>query len=174
MKTIALLSVLAAAVIAQSDDLLHEVGKPDFGGEFGPSLHVEHLFYDLFPAGVAVTESGRKFSTFPRGPGNDYTLAELVDNGTEEAFPSLEVNTLPALQNASNPGYSASYDDLLVSCQGITVDAMDRLWVLDTGRAIGAQLQPWGSKVLAYETGEDASREPVESGCSRSIGRTYS
>ncbi|EOR03743.1 hypothetical protein E3P92_03933 [Wallemia ichthyophaga] len=164
MKTFsfAFLGALATAASASSDLLLEKVGKPDFGGQFGPSLKVEHLFYDLFPAGVAVTQSGRMFSTFPRGPGNNYTLAELVNIGMDEAFPSLEANTLPALQNASNPGYSASYDDLLVSCQGIVVDAMDRLWVLDTGRASGAQLQPWGSKLLAYDTGKDASTEPVE------------
>ncbi|EIM21519.1 hypothetical protein E3Q22_03519 [Wallemia mellicola] len=102
------------------------------------------------------------FSTFPRGPGNNYTLAELVDIDIEKPFPSLEANTLPAQQNNSNPGYSASYDDLLVSCQGIAVDAKDRVWVLDTGRAAGGQLQAWGGKLLAYETGDDASKEPVE------------
>ncbi|TIA91293.1 hypothetical protein E3P99_01132 [Wallemia hederae] len=164
MKTFSVLSALsalAATVLAQ-DRLLSQVGKPDFGDEFGPELSVEHLYHDLFPAGVAVTESGRKFSTFPRGPGNKYTLAELVDLDTEEPFPSLEANTLPSFENASNPGYSSAYDDLLVSCQGIAVDAEDRVWVMDTGRAGGAQLQAWGGKILAYETGPDASREPVE------------
>ena len=70
-----------------------EAGKPDFGGRFGTDLKVEHLYYDLFPAGVGVTESGRKFSTYPRGDG-DYTLAELVGDDKEVAFPSWEMSKL--------------------------------------------------------------------------------
>lgn len=73
-------------------------------GVYGPPIELVHLYYDEFPTGIAVSSKGRKFSNYPGGlDGNDtyrgtvpkYTIAELLPNNTERAFPSAEINEPP-------------------------------------------------------------------------------
>jgi hypothetical protein len=70
-------------------------------GVYGPALEVVHLYWDQFPTGIAVSKNGRRFSNYPGGldPNNTYrgtepkyTIAELLPNNTERAFPSVEMN----------------------------------------------------------------------------------
>jgi hypothetical protein len=71
-------------------------------GVYGPALEVVHLYWDQFPTGIAVSKDGRRFSNFPgaldpnntyRGTEPKYTIAELMPNNTERAFPSVEMNS---------------------------------------------------------------------------------
>jgi hypothetical protein len=71
-------------------------------GVYGPALEVVHLYWDQFPTGIAVSKNGRRFSNYPggldanntyRGTEPKYTIAELLPNNTERAFPSVEMNS---------------------------------------------------------------------------------
>ena len=71
-------------------------------GVYGPALEVVHLYWDQFPTGIAVSKNGRRFSNYPggldpqntyRGTEPKYTIAELMPNNTERAFPSVELNS---------------------------------------------------------------------------------
>ena len=34
-------------------------------GVYGPALELQHLFYDEWPTGIAVSSTGRKFANYP-------------------------------------------------------------------------------------------------------------
>ncbi len=75
------------------------------------------------PAGVAVSDSGRLFVTFPRHDGPvAATLAELKQ-GVASAYPSAALNQ-PSPDRAGTT---------LFSVQTAQVDASNHLWALDTG-----------------------------------------
>lgn len=116
-------------------------------GVYGPKLELVHLYYDEFPTGIAVSSTGRKFSNYPGGlDANDtylgttpkYTIAELLPNNTERAFPSAEINMPPggAINYTTYPPTGANYQDYFIGSQSIVVDPADRAWVLDTGRVL--------------------------------------
>ena len=75
------------------------------------------------PAGVAVSDSGRLFVTFPHHDGNvAFTVAE-IKNGQPVAYPSEDLNH-PAVDRPS---------ETLFSVQTLQIDASGHLWMLDTG-----------------------------------------
>ncbi|KAH7064825.1 major royal jelly protein [Macrophomina phaseolina] len=115
-------------------------------GTAGPPLEIVHLYYDQWPTGIAVSSTGRLFSNYPPGldpnntnDGNNgkYTVAELFNN-TERPYPSAEWNNPPggAINYTTNTPSGANYQDHLIGVQSVVVDALDRLWILDTGRAL--------------------------------------
>src|SRR3954449_12186625 len=72
-----------------------------------------------------------------------FTVGELRD-GEEVAYPSAAYN---------QPARDADMD-ALVSVQSVVVDALDRLWILDTGRPlwnVGAQ----GAKLVCVDLERD-------------------
>lgn len=116
-------------------------------GVYGPELELVHLYYDEFPTGIAVSSTGRKFSNYPGGlDANDtyrgttlkYTIAELLPNNTERAYPSAEINQPPggAINYTTYPATGANYQDYFIGSQSIVIDPADRAWVLDTGRVL--------------------------------------
>ena len=75
------------------------------------------------PAGVAISNSGRLFVSFPRHDGDvAFTVGEIKD-GRAVAYPSVEFNQATVATAAST----------LFSVQTFQVDASDHLWMLDTG-----------------------------------------
>ena len=64
-------------------------------------------------------------------------MAELISNDTERAYPSPKINSPPggAINHTTNPATGASYVNYLIGVQSVVVDAKDRLWILDSGRA---------------------------------------
>lgn len=121
------------------------------------------------PAGVAVSREGRLFSNYPSGldPNNTNTprtpnkfqVAELMSDGSEVPYPSVEMNSPPggALNKSTTPPTSASYEDHLIGCQSVFVDNLDVLFILDMGRAIDPQTltllnsAPGGPKVITVD-----------------------
>lgn len=86
---------------------------------------IEHVtdFVNDQPAGIAVTDEGRVFVTFPRHTGTvDFTVGE-VKKGKTTAFPTTESNTPKSNDPTST----------LFSVQSLVVDGANRLWMLDTG-----------------------------------------
>jgi Major royal jelly protein len=115
------------------------VRDPDVAGPAIEAIH--YYYYDEWPTEIAVSSTGRLFSNYPPGldPMNqNYTVAELTSDTTETPCPSAEYNSSPGglYDNSTNPPTSASSPDHLIGVQSVVVDAIDRLWILDTGRAV--------------------------------------
>ncbi len=88
-----------------------------------PPVSIAARFYGYTPIGVVVSKKGRIFMSFPRAFGlGPYCVAE-IKNGRPSAYPNASVNRVGHHTEANK----------LVSVQGLTVDAQDRLWLLDTG-----------------------------------------
>ncbi|KAK7533155.1 major royal jelly protein [Phyllosticta citribraziliensis] len=148
-------------------------------GVAGPPLELVHLYYDQFPTGIAVSSTGRKFSNYPpgldasntnTGTNRKYTVAELLPNNTERAYPSLEINNPPggAINYSTTPATGAALTTHLIGAQSVVIDALDRLWILDTGRAIdprsGAQVPapaPGGPKLVGVDLSTDSVFQTV-------------
>jgi sugar lactone lactonase YvrE len=75
------------------------------------------------PAGIAISDSGRLFITFPRHDGPvPFSVGEMKD-GHPVAYPNESLNH-------ADPSRPA---DTLFSVQTLLIDASNRLWMLDTG-----------------------------------------
>ena len=88
-----------------------------------PVPQIVARFPGATPIGVVVSRTGRIFMSFPRafdvGP---YDVAE-IKNGRPVPYPNAAVNRLSG----------APLGQRLFSVQGLTVDANNHLWLLDTG-----------------------------------------
>ena len=87
-----------------------------------------------------MSSTGRKFSNYARSldPMNiAYTVAELTTSNTETPYPSAEINSPPggAINYTTSPATGANYENYLIGVQSVVIDSLDRLWILDTGRA---------------------------------------
>jgi sugar lactone lactonase YvrE len=146
-------------------------------GTYGQPLELVHLYNDEWPtgthnmsqtrentahniAGIAVSNAGRKFSNYPpsldmnntnNGSNNKYTVAELIGNSSERAYPNAEWNNPPggAINYTTNPPTGANYVNHLIGVQSVVVAPDDTLYILDTGRA----LTPDGMNVYATVPG---------------------
>lgn len=133
-------ALFAAAAIGLANLVVSQQLAQD-PGRSGTPLEVVHLYYDEFPQGIAVSSTGRKFSCYARSldPNNIlYTVAELTTNNTETPYPSVEINSPPggAINYTTSPATGANYKDHLIGVQSVVIDPKDRLWLLDTGRAV--------------------------------------
>tara|TARA_R110002003_G_scaffold44_7_gene3251 strand:- start:9744 stop:10937 length:1194 start_codon:yes stop_codon:yes gene_type:complete len=157
------------AVLSSAQQLLRDPGVA------GPPLEIVHLYNDQWPTGtfflrashstlatltpnlgITVSRSGRKFSNYPAGldsnntntgSNNKYQVAELLGNSTETPYPNAELNNPPGgvVNYTTTPPTGANYQNYLIGVQSVVLDPLDRLWILDTGRA---QLED-GTLVLA-------------------------
>ena len=93
------------------------------------------------PVGIAVSHQGRIFLAFSRAidENQPYSLAELVD-GKAIPFPA------GVLQDRGEPSA-----ERLLSVQALTVDAQDRLWVLDTAKVGTASITVGAPQLLAID-----------------------
>lgn len=111
-----------------------------------------------WPTGVAVTSDGTLYANFPSQldtANTQFTVAVLTNLTSEAPFPSLAYNTPPGGRaDASRAGYGAATPEHFVSVQSVVVDALDRVWCLDTGRPSnnGTQLlaQYGGPKLVGF------------------------
>ncbi|KAL8709975.1 MAG: hypothetical protein Q9220_005426 [cf. Caloplaca sp. 1 TL-2023] len=130
-------------------------------GHGGAAIEIVHLYNDLFPQGIAVSSTGRKFSNYARSldPNNTlYTVAELDSNTTERAYPSLAINSAPggAINYTTDPPSGANYPDYFIGVQSVVIDSKDRLRILDTGRAatpegVNVPSTPGGPKLIGVD-----------------------
>lgn len=119
----------------------------DLSGTPKGVLEIVATFNGPAPSGVAVSKHGRIFLSFPRHAvdHNGPTLAELK-GGQLVPFPNA----------ALNPPSGGNPSETLVSVHGITMDAQDRLWVIDDGKRAGKPIEPGAAKVVGFDinTGE--------------------
>ncbi|OJD37089.1 major royal jelly protein [Diplodia corticola] len=120
-------------------------------GVTGPPLEIVHLYYDQWP--TENTNNGRNAK---------YAVAELFANNTERPYPSAEVNNPPggAINYTTSPPSGTNYQDHLIGVQSVVIDALDRLWILDTGRAQTADgtlvpASPGGPKLVGVDLATD-------------------
>ena len=93
------------------------------------------------PVGVAVSKEGRVFLAFSRAidETEPFSVAEVVD-GRPVLFP-------PGLAQETGP----PADGRLLSVQALTVDARDRLWILDCGRVGQNDPGPGATKLVGVD-----------------------
>ncbi|RYG36820.1 gluconolaconase [bacterium] len=92
------------------------------------------------PTGIAVSQKGRIFVTYPRW--GDPVKATVVEirNGQEIPYPNVILNRLS----------KAEGDQRFVSVQSLVVDARDRLWAVDTGSVNLGLTRPKGPKLWCF------------------------
>ncbi|QSQ27638.1 SMP-30/gluconolactonase/LRE family protein [Pyxidicoccus parkwayensis] len=99
--------------------------------------------FDNLPVGIAVSKDGRTFLAFSRAidPKNPYSVAELKDGKPQLYPPGLK-------QDEGSPA-----PDRLLAVQALTVDARNRLWILDSGKVGTNAILPGTPKLLAVDLG---------------------
>jgi len=114
-----------------------------------PSPQLVHQ-YTEWPTGVAVSSSKRIFTTFPiQRDDQAYAVSEIV-NGKERLYPNKQFQK----------GSFESPSTWFIDAQSVTVDAFDRLWVLDTGvpfRNGSKETKPipGGPKIMCFNLTDD-------------------
>ncbi|MEH2247782.1 L-dopachrome tautomerase-related protein [Nostoc sp.] len=115
------------------------------------NLEIITLFYDPMPIGVVVSKQGRIFISYPRLVDDDikFTVAELKQphqkNGNPVPYPNAEIHYSD----------SAPTSKRLLSVQGITLDARDRLWLLDHAKIKQNPVPPGGPKLVGIDLETD-------------------
>ena len=140
----AAIGLLALAGTASAQGSPSGLPRDAAAGRVGPSVgkpEVVARFYGPSAVGCAVSHTGRIFLTFPHTLTNStYCLAELR-GGRPVPYPSARLTVLGQLPKA----------EALVSAQGITVDAQDRLWALDTGKIKDFPVSYGGPKLVCID-----------------------
>ena len=115
------------------------------GRPWPAELELVASFDDPMPTGVAVAKTGRVFLCHPRwGQPVSATVVELRD-GARVPYPDLARNT--AAGDADPHAF--------VSVQSVVVDALDRLWVVDTGAPSFQPTTPGGPKLIRIDLATD-------------------
>lgn len=135
-----------------------------------PNLEIVHLYKNQWPVGIAVSNTGRKFSCFPSGLDGDNTytgnngvfqVGELTSFDEETAWPDVETNSPPGgCLNFSGPfPVSVGDPDHFLSVQTVVCDKDDKLYVLDTGRCMYQNVvtdsTPGGPKIVIYDLNDN-------------------
>jgi len=97
-------------------------------------------FTNTVAVGVAVSGRGRVFISTSRAIDEHvpYSVAEMLVDGRPHVFPA-----------GFNQNTGAPAPDRLLSVQALTVDALDRLWILDTSKVGQAAIVPGTPKLVA-------------------------
>jgi len=108
------------------------------------------LFYSSMPIGAVVSKTERIFISYPRLVDEvEFTVAELKQpsqkNGNSVPYPNVEIH-----QQDSAPA-----SERLLSVQGMTLDARDRLWLLDHGKIQQNPVPPGGAKLVGIDLQTD-------------------
>ena len=114
------------------------------------NLELVTLFDDPMPIGVVVSKAGRIFIGFPRLVDDvEFTVAELKQpnqkNGHPVPYPNAEIHQ----QDSAPPS------ERLLCVQGMTLDAHDRLWLLDHGKIKQNPIPPGGPKLVGIDLQRD-------------------
>jgi sugar lactone lactonase YvrE len=97
--------------------------------------------FDNVAVGVAASQTGRVFLSFSRSidEREPFSLAEVVDGNPVLYPPGFR-------QDAGAPA-----PDRLLAVQAVTVDALDRLWILDNAKVGQAPIVPGSPKLVAVD-----------------------
>ncbi|OTB02078.1 hypothetical protein M426DRAFT_25087 [Hypoxylon sp. CI-4A] len=100
-------------------------------GVSGPALEVAHAYYEQWPTGLDPMNAYD-------GTNDVYTVGELTSLTEETAYPNVKWNQPPggAINYSTTLLTAVNYQDRFIGVQSVVIDALDRLWVLDTGRVL--------------------------------------
>lgn len=105
-------------------------------------------FPNAEPVGISVSKRDRVFITLPYSSYSDEkhtaSVVEVMPDGTQRPYPNQVWNTKQA-KVSDAPG------EHFLCVQGITVDADDFLWILDTGSPKRAGVVPGGAKLVKID-----------------------
>lgn len=104
------------------------------------------------PVGVAASKNGRVFLAFSRAidPSEPISVAELK-NGKPQPFPR------GFRQESGEPA-----PNRLLSVQAVTVDARDRLWILDTGKVGAEKVKAGTAKLIGVDLGSGKAVRTIQ------------
>ncbi|MEQ9095996.1 MAG: L-dopachrome tautomerase-related protein [Phycisphaerales bacterium] len=101
--------------------------------------------------GVAATDDGRVFVSFPRWDGpSRYAVVELVD-GVQRPYPDGQWNRWPPAQTDLDPDPAYRF----VCVQSVHVDARGRLWILDPASPRFEGVVPGAAKLVEIDLNTD-------------------
>ncbi len=114
------------------------------------NLELVTLFEDSMPIGVVISKQGRIFISYPRLVDDvEFTVAELKQphqkNGNSVPYPNAEIHR----QDAAPPL------ERLLCVQGMTLDARDRLWLLDHAKIKQNSVPIGGPKLVGIDLQTD-------------------
>lgn len=140
LRALFLASAGAVIVICGSRGTAEERAPTPSKSPVGSELSLFAEFPNV-PVGIAVAREGRVFLAFSRAidENEPFSVAEVVD-GRPVLFP-------PGLAQEAGP----PADGRLLSVQALTVDARDRLWMLDCGRVGQNDPGPGATKLVAVD-----------------------
>ena len=102
---------------------------------------------DMQWTGIAVSKSGRMFVNFPRWyPDVPISVAEIDESGQAIPYPNAEMN---GWQVGENPAGK------FVCIQSLTIDAENRLWILDPAAPIWEEVVPGGARLFEVDLSND-------------------
>lgn len=109
-------------------------------------LEIVTLFEEAMPIGVVVSKQGRIFINYPRLIDDvEFTVAELTQphqqNGRPVPYPNAEIHR----QDGVPPS------EQLLCVQGMTLDAHDRLWLLDHAKIKQSSVPTGGPKLVGID-----------------------
>ncbi|KAK5078933.1 hypothetical protein LTR64_002647 [Lithohypha guttulata] len=142
MKLVAIALSLVLSSLAAAQHIAQDTGVR------GPPIEITHLFYDQMPTNVAA--------------------AELTTNTTETPYPNAEINSPPggAINYTVCPPMGANYQNYFLGVQSVAIDPLERLWILDTGRALtpNGTLVPasyGGAKLVAVDLATNTINQTI-------------
>ena len=121
---------------------------PDYGAD---RLEPVMMSYGMQWTGVAATDDGRVFVSFPNWQGPyRWAVCELVD-GVHRPYPDGQWNRWPPAETDldTDPAYR------FVCVQSVYVDAKDRLWVLDPASPRFEGVVPGAAKLVEIDLKTD-------------------
>jgi sugar lactone lactonase YvrE len=109
-------------------------------------------FNNTVAVGVAVSRTGRVFISTSRAIEEHvpYSVAEMM-NGLPHVYPA-----------GFNQNTGAPAPDRLLSVQALTVDAKDRLWILDCAKVGQATIAPGAAKLVAVDLRTNAAVKTIQ------------
>ncbi|MEM6749957.1 MAG: L-dopachrome tautomerase-related protein [Planctomycetota bacterium] len=126
------------------------VSSPDFEPQWDKLVVTVHEFEDRQPTGVAVSDTGRVFVTFPYWDDQPTpAVAEVLEDGSLRPYPS---NSWNRWDGEAGPSALRSF----VCAQAAWVDENNDLWVLDAGNPRGRDgIVIAGPKLFRFDLADD-------------------
>ena len=121
----------------------------------GPGVLVRYASFQDQVAGIAVSQGGRVFVSFPRWDKQPrYSVAEVQADGSLRPYPNNEWNN-------GGEGAERSPDTHFISAQSLFIDANNVLWVLDATAPFSPVAQSKGAKLVAIDLASDRIKQVV-------------
>ena len=119
----------------------------------GPGVLLEYASFNNPAEGVAVSQGGRIFVSFPRWDKELlYSVAEVQADGSLRPYPNQDWNIR---------GGEGSPDTHFIAAQSLFVDVNDVLWVLDAPGPFSQDPQSKGAKLVSIDLASDRIKTVV-------------